>query len=210
MSELKSTKYRLFPSLLYHAPFLNQQECEMYVKSLETIKIESSSFNNDFYQTTDKLHLLNDMWKGLSDKVIKVIESIADDQCIMRDSFYTTGMWANIAAGAAKGYFHKTHTHPNSFFSAIIYLKGSKPSSTVFYDPRPQVGIFSPSVSEDTFFNSGGFKLSFIEGSIAIFPSWLSHCVAADESDDNRNRISISCNSMLHSEINTYTSYLKI
>ena len=126
MSELKSTKYRLFPSLLYHAPFLNQQECEMYVKSLETIKIESSSFNNDFYQTTDKLHLLNDMWKGLSDKVIKVIESIADDQCIMRDSFYTTGMWANIAAGAAKGYFHKTHTHPNSFFSAIIYLRGSK------------------------------------------------------------------------------------
>ena len=208
MSELKSTKYLLFPSLLYHAPFLNQQECEMYVKSLETIKIESSSFNNDFYQTTDKLHLLNDMWKGLSDKVIKVIESIADDQCIMRDSFYTTCMWANISAG--QGYFHKTHTHPNSFFSAIIYLKGNKPSSTVFYDPRPQVGIFSPSVSEDTFFNSGGFKLSFIEGSIAIFPSWLSHCVAAEESDDNRNRISISCNSMLHSEINTNTAYLKI
>ena len=208
MSELKSTKYRLFPSLLYHAPFLNQQECEMYVKSLETIKIESSSFNNDFYQTTDKLHLLNDMWKGLSDKVIKVIESIADDQCIMRDSFYTTCMWANISAG--QGYFHKTHTHPNSFFSAIIYLRGSKASSTVFYDPKPQAGVFSPAVSEETCFNSKGFKLSFIEGSIVIFPSWLPHCVVGNESDDNRNRISISCNSMLHSEINTNTAYLKI
>ena len=182
----------------------------MYVKSLETIKIESSSFNNDFYQTTDKLHLLNDMWKGLSDKVIKVIESIADDQCIMRDSFYTTGMWANIAAGAAKGYFHKTHTHPNSFFSAIIYLRGSKASSTVFYDPKPQAGVFSPAVSEETCFNSKGFKLSFIEGSIVIFPSWLSHCVVGNKSDDNRDRISISCNSMLHSEINTNTAYLKI
>ena len=208
MSELKPHIYELFPSLVYHTPFLTKDECEMYVKSLETIKKESSSFNNDFYQTTDKLHLLNDMWKGLSDKVIKVIESTADDQCIMRDSFYTTCMWANISAG--QGYFHKTHTHPNSFFSAIIYLRGSKASSTVFYDPKPQAGVFSPAVSEETCFNSKGFKLSFIEGSIVIFPSWLSHCVVGNKSDDNRDRISISCNSMLHSEINTNTAYLKI
>ena len=208
MSELKPHIYELFPSLVYHTPFLTKDECEMYVKSLETIKKESSSFNNDFYQTTDKLHLLNDMWKGLSDKVIKVINSIADDQFIIRDSFYNTCMWANISGG--KGYFHKTHTHPNSFFSSIIYLRGSKVSRTVFYDPRAQTQIFDPDYSKPTRLNTTAFRLPFIEGSLVIFPSWLAHSVLGDKLDDNCNRISISCNSMLHSEINKHASYLKI
>ena len=208
MFELKPIKYPLFPSLIYHTPFLTKYESEMYVKCLDNLEKKSIPFvQKPFYQTTDKLHLLNDKWKELNNKVIKVIDSIADDQYIIRDSFYTTCMWANISTG--KEYFHKTHSHPNSFFSSIIYHRGNESSETTFHDPRAQANVFKPSISENLLFNSSTFKLPFIEGSMVIFPSWLPHTVIG-EGKDNSNRITISCNFMLHSEINQHAGYLKI
>ena len=147
------------------------------------------------------------MWKGLSDKVIKVIESTADDQCIMRDSFYTTCMWANISTG--KEYFHKTHSHPNSFFSSIIYLRGNESSKTIFHDPRPQTTILMPDYSQSNRYNTTAFRLPFEEGFIAIFPAWLTQDVLS-EGNDNSNRITLTCNTMMHFESTTKTTYLKI
>ena len=207
MSELKPIKYPLFPSLIYHTPFLTKDECDMYIKELYDLGTYSPDIEIYPHQTTDKLHLLNDKWKELNNRVIKIINSIADDQYIIRDSFYTTCMWANISTG--KEYFHKTHSHPNSFFSSIIYLRGNESSETTFHDPRAQANVFKPSRSEHFRFNSGVFKLPFIEGSMVVFPSWLPHSVSGDN-NDNSNRITISCNSMLHSEINKHTCYLKI
>ncbi len=207
MSELKPVKYTLFPSLVYQTPFLNKDECETYIKELYDIEKYSPDIQGYPYQTTDKLHLLNDKWKELNNRVIKIINSIADDQYIIRDSFYTTCMWANIST--ENDYFHQTHTHPNSFFSSIIYLRGNKSSPTIFYDPRAQSVVFEPSRSKYPLSVSGTFELPFIEGSMVIFPSWLPHSVSGN-ANDNSNRITISCNSMLHSEINEHTSYLKI
>ena len=208
VSELKPQLYELFPSLVYHTPFLTKEECEMYVKCLDDVEKSSLPTGiRPFLQTTDKLHLLNDTWKELSDKVIDVINSVADHQHVVRDSFYNTNMWANIGSGSR--YFHQKHSHPNSFFSSIIYIRGSKTSQTHFADPRSQTQVLTPDYSEYDRLNSSTFILPFIEGSIAIFPSWLPHNVSGDD-NDNPNRITISCNSMMHFESTNSTVYLKI
>ena len=120
MSELKPQLYELFPTLIYHTPFLTKEECEMYIKCLDDVEKKSLPVvERPLYQTTFKLHLLNDTWKELSDRVIDVVNSVADHQHMIRDSFYHTNMWANIADGP--GYFHQKHSHPNCFFSSIIY-----------------------------------------------------------------------------------------
>ncbi len=207
MFEFKPTINQLFPSLVYHTPFLTKDECEMYIKELNDVEKHSPDMQGNPYHTADKLHLLNDSWKKLSDRVIEVINSVADHQKIKRDSFYTTGMWANISQ--VQEYFHKKHVHPNSFFSSIIYLRGNQSSSTIFYDPRSQSKVIQPDYSEINDFNSTAYHLPFIEGSLAIFPSWLPHGVSGDK-NDNRQRITISSNSMMHSEITRHTAYLKI
>ncbi len=207
MFEFKATLNQLFPSLVYHTPFLTRDECERYIKELDDVEKYSPNMQGNPYHTEDKLHLLNDSWKKLSDRVIEVINSVADHQKIKRDSFYTTCMWANISQ--VKEYFHKKHVHPNSFFSSIIYLRGNQSSSTIFYDPRSQSKVIQPDYSEINDFNSTAYHLPFIEGSMAIFPSWLPHSVSGND-NDNHHRITISSNSMMHSEITRHTSYLKI
>ena len=207
MSELKPIKYALFPTLIYHTPFLTKDECDMYIKELYDLGTYSPDIEIYPHQTTDKLHLLNDKWKELSNRVIKVIDSIADEQYIIRDCFYTTCMWANISTG--DNYSHQTHIHPNSFFSSIIYLRGNKPSPTIFYDPRVQAVVIEPSRSKYPLSISQTCEIPFIEGSMVIFPSWLSHSVGGNE-NDNSKRVTISCNSMLHAEITEHASYLKI
>ena len=208
-SELKPTAYELFPSLVYHSPFLNKEECKMYIKCLDDVeKVSKGSNQRPLYQTTDKLHLLNDTWKELSDRVIDKINSVADHQQVVRDSFYNTNMWANIASGPR--YFHEKHSHPNSFFSSIIYIRGSETSQTHFTDPRSQTQVLIPEYLEYNRLNSSTFVLPFIEGSIVIFPSWLPHAVLIDGADDNSSRITISCNSMMHLENTNRTVYLKI
>ena len=207
MSKLKPIRYDLFPSLVYHTPFLNKSECERYVKCLEDVEKFDGGCSRSFYQTIDKLHLLNDTWRELSDRVIEMINHVADDQCIIRDSFYNTNMWANISEEL--GYYHSKHSHHNSFFSSIIYLRGDQSSPTQFDDPRSQTTVLKPSYSSSNLLNSGLFFLPFIEGSIAIFPSWLPHGVGGDNKS-NIGRITISCNSMIHCEVSEKTSYLKI
>jgi len=207
VSELKHKKYSLFSSLVYHAPFLTKDECEMYVKCLDDVKKDQPRPQRPFLQTTDKLHLLNDTWKEFSDRVIGMINSVADDQSIIRDSFYNTNMWANISSG--NEYFHQTHSHPNCFFSSIIYLRGNESSGTTFHDPRPQTQVFTPDYSIYNSINGSSFQIPYIEGYIIIFPSWLPHNVSG-KTDDNSTRITITCNSMMHCEVNKQTAYLKI
>ena len=207
-SELKPHIYELFPSLIYSTPFLTKEECEMYVKCLDNVEKESlPSAQRPLYQTTDKLHLLNDTWKKLSDRIIDVVNSVADHQHIIRDSLYNTNMWANIAAGP--GYCHAKHSHPNCFFSSIIYLRGNESSKTIFHDPRPQTNMLMPDYSQSNRYNTTAFRLPFEEGFIAIFPAWLSHDVLS-EGNDNSNRITLTCNTMMHFECTTKTTYLKI
>ena len=104
----------------------------------------------------------------------------------------TTGCWANInASGAA----HAIPSHPNNFLSGTYYVRTHRGANTVyFHDPRPQTGIIRPPVTELTSQNTDQVVVTVSDGMLLMFPSYLAHSVAPNESD--KLRISISFNLM--------------
>jgi len=62
--------------------------------------------------------------------------------------------------------------------------------SVNFDDPRPQSGIIRPPVTELTSQNTDQVVLKVSDGMLLMFPSYLAHSVASNDSD--KLRISIS------------------
>ncbi len=103
-----------------------------------------------------------------------------------------TACWANINASGAS---HAMHSHPNNFLSGIYYVQTHPGADTVnFHDPRSQTDIIRPPVKELTSQNTDQVVLTVGDGMLLMFPSYLAHSVAANESD--KLRISISFNLM--------------
>ncbi|MFQ6004251.1 MAG: 2OG-Fe(II) oxygenase family protein [Woeseia sp.] len=103
-----------------------------------------------------------------------------------------TGCWANINAS---GTAHAIHSHPNNFLSGTYYVRTHQGANSVnFHDPRSQTGIIRPPVTELTSQNTDQIVVMVRDGMLLMFPSYLAHSVASNESDELR--ISISFNMM--------------
>lgn len=101
--------------------------------------------------------------------------------------------WANVNG---PGSFNQYHTHPNSLWSGVYYVKAGEyegdtvrqPGKLKFYDPRGQI---------DQLAHPGqGFGRNFNvepeDGMMLVFPSWLAHSV--NTFDSNTQRISVAFN----------------
>jgi len=103
-----------------------------------------------------------------------------------------TGCWANLSAPGAQ---HRMHAHPNNFLSGVYYVQVQEGANTInFHDPRAQVGIIRPPVTELTAYNTDQVVVTVEVGTLLLFPAWLPHSVDANRSE--RTRISISFNVM--------------
>jgi hypothetical protein len=99
-------------------------------------------------------------------------------------------MWANINYLSAH---NKPHTHPNSFFSGVYYVKTPNDCGRLtLEDPRPGPQHLMP-VKKPGTLPKDFWKTLFIEpkeGRLIIFPSWLWHSV--EENKSFNDRISVS------------------
>ena len=108
------------------------------------------------------------------------------------DAVEITGCWANINSTGAS---HAIHSHPNNFLSGVYYVQTQPGADTVnFHDPRPQTGIIRPPITELTAQNTDQVVVKASKGTLLMFPAYLWHSVARNESDELR--ISISFNLM--------------
>jgi len=108
------------------------------------------------------------------------------------DEIEMTGCWANIGATGAS---HAIHSHPNNFLSGIYYVHTHPGADSVnFHDPRAQTAIIRPPVTELTSQNTDQVVVTVSDGMLLMFPSYLAHSVAPNES--GKLRISISFNMM--------------
>ena len=98
--------------------------------------------------------------------------------------------WANVLANGA---FNQPHVHPNSFLSAVLYLRSGQPQcggQLILMDPR---GLAEMSQWPTAFLAEGeGYPIEPIPGELIVFPSWLRHWVAPYKSEEPR--ISIAMN----------------
>jgi uncharacterized protein (TIGR02466 family) len=100
------------------------------------------------------------------------------------------GMWANRNG---PGHYNKSHVHPNAILSGTYYVKVPPMSGNIeFYDPVRERTMTGYPVRPGA--ESARKKLEYKcrDGLLLIFPSWLSHSVQPNQSNDMR--VSIAFN----------------
>ncbi|MEQ8952573.1 MAG: TIGR02466 family protein [Gammaproteobacteria bacterium] len=101
-----------------------------------------------------------------------------------------TQMWCNINSQYS---YHGVHNHPYSQISGVIYIKvGENAPAITFRDPRLARWMVPPPAQQSRPENSLVATLPPEEGKTFMFPSWLEHGVAQNQTDVDR--ISMSYN----------------
>ena len=105
---------------------------------------------------------------------------------------YLGGMWANVNP---PGGMNRAHIHPNSLWSGVYYVKAPENCGILrIDDPRTSAAMSRPNMKEGDVPARVHREACYkpIAGRLIMFPSWITHCVDPNESDDLR--ISVSFN----------------
>ena len=99
-------------------------------------------------------------------------------------------MWAIINKGDD---FNVIHTHPNSYLSAAYYVKAPK-NCGKFEVECPNIAKRNshPEVEKQNDLNIEVVSIDISDGDLIIFPSYLPHKVAKNESGEDRIVISFN------------------
>jgi uncharacterized protein (TIGR02466 family) len=104
---------------------------------------------------------------------------------------YITQSWVNFTE---KGQSHHLHSHPNSYYSGVLYIQASPEIDRIYFH-RDQSYMLRMEPLEYNLFNSAAWFFPVETGKLFLFPSSLSHEVKKVEND--QVRISLSFNSFL-------------
>lgn len=143
------------------------------------------------WQSSQKLHEREE-FADLASHILSAARPVLRFLKIGYDAVEITGCWANVNA---TGTPHPMHNHPNNFLSGVYYVQTQPGADTInFHDPRPQSSIIRPPVTELTAQNTDQVVVKVSPGTLLLFPAYLWHSVAPNESEDLR--ISVSFNLM--------------
>ena len=102
-------------------------------------------------------------------------------------------VWANVNS---KYSYHEQHIHPNSFLSGVYYVKVPKNSGQInFIDPKNSMRSLELEPDRTKQLTDPlrrQIDVTPEDGLLLLFPSWLSHEVQQNTTDDER--ISIAFN----------------
>ena len=144
---------------------------------------------NGWHSPTD-MHLKSE-YKMLVDLLHQAQHFIYNDELLDNEPFLGN-MWANINP---PGGYNRAHTHPNSLWSGVYYVKAPINSGHLkVEDPKPSINISRPRRKQGQLPKHLWNEVHFepIAGRLIMFPSWLNHCVDPNQSNDIR--ISVSFN----------------
>ena len=119
---------------------------------------------------------------------------------------YITQSWLNFTS---KDQYHHHHTHPNSIFSAVLYLKAGEGDSITFHNPSSTNYYEVPS-TQYSHLNSRKWNFSVKDNILLFFPSTLPHSVPIVTHDNLR--VSLSFNTFFKGQLGTPSdlNYLKL
>ena len=185
----------IFPTLVWKI----QSTPEFYEKVNTKILKALNELNPDLadippggsWQSNQQLHKCEEVIDLVSG-ILTTAKTVLRFLKISYDAVEITGCWANVNSTGAS---HAIHSHPNNFLSGVYYVQIQPGADTVnFHDPRPQTSIIRPPVTELTAQNTDQVVVQVSKGTLLMFPAYLWHSVARNESDELR--ISISFNVM--------------
>jgi uncharacterized protein (TIGR02466 family) len=192
----------LFPTLIYEAwyPEFSEREDDLvsYVETLrdkdkEGREISAQQYPSGYTSYFTNSTLFNDSkLEGLVKFLHQCAQNYAQDHHWDTANYHPemNALFANINP---KHSFHPEHLHPYSHISGVFYVKSDANSPAIgFKDPRMARWMMPPVADGKRAENSFHAKLAPEPGKLFLFPSWLEHGVAQNQSD--RERISMSFN----------------
>lgn len=202
-------KHMLFPTVCYELKIDPETTSRMAARLRDwREKDENYDPEGVIWVSNDNCHVHKD-FKPLNEYLLGVMRSIMEDLAIdaNADTIYCTGMWGNISK---RWYQHQVHTHPNSWYSGILYLETPEGSgSTIFNDPRAQRFVIQPDHYGMKAENAYQFQSKAEAGKIMLWPSWMEHAVAPGLQSGDEERISLAFNFNYHTKINRITQRWK-
>jgi len=165
-------------------PFDNNS-LEIYCKE----KILKSNKQNQ----SDRLNLSDKPIQELLEKITHLSNEIAKE-IGLKPTQSVVKAWANINNNSA---IDQPHAHTKSVFSCVYYVKGSKDCGKLtFITPIGCLDyvIDGDYINDRTDFNTSEISIPPLPGSLIIFPSWLTHYVKSNNSNNERISIAFETN----------------
>jgi uncharacterized protein (TIGR02466 family) len=201
-------------SSLFGVPVYTADVAPLSSKSTDYIlnlEFKEMADNNGFI--TETVTLLDDpRCLEIRNKILTAFDDYAYNLLKIKPEveFYITTSWAiKFLPGGST----QAHTHSNSLFSGVLYLKAAEETGQIsFHKYSKYLDVSSPSLSlgftEWNIFNSDKWSITPHKNQIIIFPSNVVHSVEKNNSNDDR--ISIAFNMFVRGEFGTRESALSI
>ena len=189
----------LFPTPVYYKDIPNSVELNNYLfnhikKWAETTPSESKTNSGTGWHSPTDMNKKEE-YNPLTQELFKMAEDCNNDYGIA-PKLGLGNMWANINPPGA---YNKTHTHPNSLWSGVYYIRVPQNSGKFFIeDPRPGPNCYMPRRTKNLpkqLWRVVAYEAK--EGRMVFFPSWLPHGVDINmntEQGEASWRISVSFN----------------
>lgn len=201
--------FRIFSTPVFKAE-LSKDVCKNTLDSIYKLKDSGSGQTSQLtWSSRDDLQTLSE-FKEISNSITNKVKGILDYLNLVRDEEYITSMWSNINK---LGQQHPQHTHSNSLFSGVVYLQAPEGSGrTYFVDPRPGAKVLSMDYNSPIaeWMTSNNWGHDAEEGTMLLFPSWLPHGVDYSDYDLDKERVSLSFNIMVKTDIQGETRKLSL
>ena len=108
---------------------------------------------------------------------------------------YITQSWLNFTV---KDQYHHRHSHTNSFYSAVLYLKATEEDNITFYHPT-YPNTYEIYSKQYGLYNCSSWEIPVKNNLLLIFPSTLPHSVTSLKHDNLR--VSLSFNTFIRGEL---------
>lgn len=199
--------YKIFPLIAKKVSYPDHQELKQYIsenvlENEDVPKTSNKSGTISLFQTFDDKSFFRDV----DAPVIKRFEDFCrseiltyarEDMAYDMEDIIIVGSWVNVYGASGQD----LHSHANSFFSANYFLnydesQGHKP--LVIWSPYKTMNPSRPYIAHDRLKTSikadhyDFIALRANEGDLFIFPSQLTHSVAANPSNATRKTISMN------------------
>ncbi|MEH2060702.1 MAG: TIGR02466 family protein [Nostoc sp.] len=193
---MKGTRNDCFPTPIWHLNVENNQH--LNVKLLKLIEVEKSQNPQGIqmsnllgWHSVDNLNKRDDFQDFMQIIMNNVLEIANFMKWDLEQVIPTiNNCWAIINGKFAS---NSVHDHPNSLLSGVYYIKSPKDCGGLFFrDPRLGAHRILPPYLEFTPWTMPSVTYKPVEGTMIIFPSWLTHGVEPNLRDEER--VSISFN----------------
>ena len=181
--------FQIFPTFIFMSDVneIDNNELLAHIYKIKEIDAGVKVSNSNGWQSTSSKETDCEQLFKLKQFIDGMMLQIYQNYGVLRQPTLDN-YWYNVNN---KYSYNKQHVHPRSYFSAVYYVKTPKDSGELYFN-RPDNLLHYIDVDRLTPTNVGEVRSVPKEHELIIFPSYLSHGVNINNSDEER--VSIAFN----------------